>query len=62
MSQGIVETQADLGRRIAEAREDVGKTQAEVAALLGLDRTALVRIESGSRKVSRPNSSLSRLP
>lgn len=52
MSQGIVETQADLGRRIAEAREDVGKTQAEVAALLGLDRTALVRIESGSRKVS----------
>ena len=52
MSQGVVETQADLGRRIAEAREDAGKTQAEVAALLGLDRTALVRIENGSRKVS----------
>ena len=52
MSQGVIETQADLGRRIAEAREDAGRTQAEVAALVGLDRTALVRIESGSRKVS----------
>lgn len=52
MSQGMIETQADLGRRIAEAREDARRTQAEVAALVGLDRTALVRIENGSRKVS----------
>lgn len=52
MSQGIFETQADLGRRIAEAREDAGRTQAEVAARVGIDRTALVRIENGSRKVS----------
>lgn len=52
MSQRAIETQADLGRRIAEAREDAGRTQAEVAARVGLDRTALVRIENGTRKVS----------
>jgi len=52
MSQTVIRTQADLGRRIAQAREDSGKTQAELADLLGLDRTAVVRLEAGSRKVS----------
>lgn len=52
MSHAAIEVQADLGRRIAEARENAGKTQAEVAALLRLDRTAIVRIEAGTRKVS----------
>jgi Zn-dependent peptidase ImmA (M78 family)/DNA-binding XRE family transcriptional regulator len=52
MSHGAIETQADLGRRIAEAREAAGKTQAELAALVGLDRTAIVRVEGGTRKVS----------
>ena len=47
-----IETQADLGRRIAEAREGAGRTQAELAALMGIDRTAIVRIEAGTRKVS----------
>jgi Zn-dependent peptidase ImmA (M78 family)/transcriptional regulator with XRE-family HTH domain len=45
-------TQADLGRRIAEAREASGTTQAELATSVGLERTALVKIEAGTRKVS----------
>lgn len=52
MGQAAIRTQADLGRRIAQAREDSGKTQAELADLVGLERTAVVRLEAGSRKVS----------
>jgi Zn-dependent peptidase ImmA (M78 family)/DNA-binding XRE family transcriptional regulator len=52
MSQEAVATQADLGGRIAEARTEAGMTQADLAARIGLERTALVRIESGERKVS----------
>jgi Zn-dependent peptidase ImmA (M78 family)/DNA-binding XRE family transcriptional regulator len=52
MGQTAIKTQADLGRRIAQAREDSGKTQAELADLMGLDRTAVVRVEAGTRKVS----------
>ncbi len=51
MSQGAIGTQADLGRRIAEAREAAGKTQAELSSLVGLDRSAIVRVEGGTRKV-----------
>jgi Zn-dependent peptidase ImmA (M78 family)/DNA-binding XRE family transcriptional regulator len=52
MSREAVVTQADLGRRIADARAEAGVTQADLAAGIGLERTALVRIESGERKVS----------
>jgi Zn-dependent peptidase ImmA (M78 family)/DNA-binding XRE family transcriptional regulator len=52
MGQAVIRTQADLGRRIAQAREDSGKTQSELADLVGLDRTAVVRLEAGNRKVS----------
>ncbi len=52
MSGEAVVTQADLGRRIADARAQAGVTQADLAAGIGLERTALVRIESGERKVS----------
>lgn len=52
MSREAVVTQADLGRRIADARTEAGMTQADLAASIGLERTALVRIESGERKVS----------
>jgi Zn-dependent peptidase ImmA (M78 family)/transcriptional regulator with XRE-family HTH domain len=52
MGQRAISTQTDLGRRIAEARENTARTQAELAALVGLDRTAIVRIEAGARKVS----------
>lgn len=41
-----------LGQRIGLAREDAGFTQAELARELGLDRTAVAKIESGRRKVS----------
>jgi Zn-dependent peptidase ImmA (M78 family)/transcriptional regulator with XRE-family HTH domain len=52
VSQEGVVTQADLGRRVADARTESGMTQADLAASIGLERTALVRIESGERKVS----------
>lgn len=52
MGREAVVTQADLGRRIADARTEAGMTQADLAARIGLERTALVRIESGERKVS----------
>jgi Zn-dependent peptidase ImmA (M78 family)/transcriptional regulator with XRE-family HTH domain len=52
MSREAVVTQADLGRRIADARAEAGITQADLSARVGLERTALVRIESGERKVS----------
>ena len=45
MGRGGAGTQADLGRRIAEAREASGMTQAELATRVGLERTALVKIE-----------------
>ena len=52
MSREAVVTQAALGRRIADARTEAGMTQSDLAARIGLERTALVRIESGERKVS----------
>jgi Zn-dependent peptidase ImmA (M78 family)/transcriptional regulator with XRE-family HTH domain len=52
MSREVVVTQADLGRRISDARAEAAVTQAGLAADIGLERTALVRIESGERKVS----------
>lgn len=47
-----IPAQEELGRRIAEARSDCAMTQAELAAGIGLERTALVRLEAGERKVS----------
>ncbi len=52
MSREAVVSQADLGRCIADARMEAGMTQADLAVGIGLERTALVRIESGERKVS----------
>ena len=43
---------AELGARVAQARDEAGLTQGALAAELGIDRTSLVRIESGERKVS----------
>lgn len=42
----------DIGARIAQARQMLGLTQAEMATRTGLQRTAINRIESGSRAVS----------
>ena len=52
MAEASVPTQAELGRRIAVARADAGITQADLAAGVGLERTAIVRVETGERKVS----------
>lgn len=41
-----------LGQRIAEARGRAGLTQADLAAAVSLDRSALTKIELGSRRVS----------
>lgn len=52
MTPEPVSTQADLGKRIADGREEASLTQAELAQAIGLDRTALVKLEAGTRKVS----------
>lgn len=41
----------DVGRRVREAREALGLTQKELAAIVGLGRDAIIGIESGERKV-----------
>lgn len=43
-----------LGRRLAQAREDAGVTQEALARAVGLDRTAVVRLEKGERRLSVP--------
>lgn len=47
-----IRTAEELGARVAEAREALGVTQASLAEDLGIDRTSVVRLEAGSRKVS----------
>ena len=42
----------DLGRRIAQARQEADMTQAELGHAVGLDRTAIAKLETGARKVS----------
>jgi Zn-dependent peptidase ImmA (M78 family)/DNA-binding XRE family transcriptional regulator len=46
------ETWAEVGARVAEARETLGLTQVLLASRAGLDRTALAKIERGTRGVS----------
>ena len=43
---------AAMGRRIAEARARAGLTQAQLASAVSLDRSALTKIENGTRRVS----------
>src|SRR5437588_1973827 len=42
----------EVGRRVAAARESAGLTQQKLADRIGVDRTALVKIESGKRGIS----------
>lgn len=44
-------TPDELGRRLRQAREREGQTQEDAAAVLGLDPTAIVKIEHGRRGV-----------
>jgi Zn-dependent peptidase ImmA (M78 family)/transcriptional regulator with XRE-family HTH domain len=45
-------TQEELARRLKQARETCGLTQADVAEELGLPRTAVTQVETGNRSVS----------
>jgi ribosome-binding protein aMBF1 (putative translation factor) len=45
-------TQQEIGQRIADARRARRWTQGELAARVGLDQTAVSRIETGVRAVS----------
>lgn len=47
----IVQSWEELGARVAGARRMRGLTQSELAELIGVDRTALTKIESGKREV-----------
>jgi len=42
----------NLGRRISQARQEADMTQAELGHAVGLDRTAIAKLETGARKVS----------
>ncbi|WP_062603386.1 helix-turn-helix domain-containing protein [Caballeronia calidae] len=43
---------AVIGRRVRELREEIDKTQAELAATLGLHRTRVVKTERGTLNLS----------
>jgi Zn-dependent peptidase ImmA (M78 family)/DNA-binding XRE family transcriptional regulator len=44
--------QQQLGQRVADARIEAELTQADLAAAIDLDRTAVAKIEAGTRKLS----------
>ncbi|GAA1908479.1 hypothetical protein GCM10009716_18020 [Streptomyces sodiiphilus] len=43
---------AEVGERIAEARHAAGMSQGDLAEQVGLDRTMVVRMESGRRRIT----------
>ncbi|WP_079151739.1 helix-turn-helix domain-containing protein [Streptomyces sp. RTd22] len=47
-----VQSWAEVGERIAEARLAAGLSQGELASRVDLDRTAVVRIEAGERRIT----------
>jgi len=48
----VVETWAEVGERIREARLAAGLSQGQLALAVGLERTALVRVEAGQRQLT----------
>jgi transcriptional regulator with XRE-family HTH domain len=50
--QGRLESNADLGRRLREAREYVGLSQEQVAKRMHLSRASVSTIEAGKRRVT----------
>ena len=46
---------AQLGARVAEARDAAGLSQTALADAVGLERSMVAKIEGGTRKVSAPN-------
>ena len=51
MSQERLDTWLELGARLAEARKAARLSQAELAAAVRLDRTAITKVEAGERKL-----------
>jgi Zn-dependent peptidase ImmA (M78 family)/DNA-binding XRE family transcriptional regulator len=52
MPSGQQFDQQQLGQRVADARIEAELTQAELATVIDLDRTAVAKIEAGTRRVS----------
>ncbi len=52
MNEREGEAPLDIGQRIAQARSEVDMTQTDLALLVQLDRTALAKIERGTRRLS----------
>lgn len=52
MPRRRTESWAEVGRRVQQAREAAGLTQAELAEQIGLERTAVTRIEGGDRGIN----------
>ncbi|WP_187808254.1 helix-turn-helix domain-containing protein [Aquipseudomonas alcaligenes] len=48
---GVEDDRVQLAERLRAAREYVGLSQADVAQVLGVGRTAITGIETGTRKV-----------
>jgi transcriptional regulator with XRE-family HTH domain len=48
----MASSDAQIGVRIKELRQDLSMTQAELAELLGLDQSAVSRIEEGRRALT----------
>lgn len=51
MKHEPIKTQKQLGARLAEARRSAGLTQEQLAQRIGLDRSAVSRVESGTRRI-----------
>lgn len=47
----MIETWEAFGERIAQARKAAGFTQSDLASSVGLERTAITKIESGTRRI-----------
>jgi len=52
MASGEPAPIVDLGRRISQARLEADMTQVDLGRAIGLDRTAIAKLEAGTRKVS----------
>jgi transcriptional regulator with XRE-family HTH domain len=47
----MIETWDEFGKRVGHARRAAGFTQSDLASAVGMDRTAVTKIESGARRI-----------
>lgn len=47
----MIKTWEEFGKRIGQARKAVGFTQLDLASAIGLERTVITKIESGTRRI-----------